>query len=169
MMGLMPFDSNGTAYISGATGAFLFDNHHGIASEFHMSNGLIASQVNSIAFATDGSIWFATTLGLSVLKGVQNSVTSPGSPVTPSNIQSYPNPFIQSTTITFSSPESGVAEVTIVNLLGSQVARLFEGELAVGEHKFTWNANGITPGAYWAIVRMDGQVVQVPIVLQGTE
>jgi hypothetical protein len=62
-----------------------------------------------------------------------------------------------------------VAEVTIINLLGTQVARLFGGELASGEHTFTWNAAGIAPGAYWAIVRMNGRGVQVPIMLKAAE
>jgi hypothetical protein len=87
---------------------------------------------------------------------------------TPS-IQSYPNPFSQSTTINFSSPESGVAKVTIVNMLGSEVAHLFNGELPVGQHAFTWNAVGMPSGTYWAILRMNDRVVQVPIVLQASE
>ncbi len=62
-------------------------------------------------------------------------------------------------------PESGAAEVSIVNLLGSQVARLFEGELSAGEHTFTWNAATMPLGAYWAVVRMNGRVQQVPIIV----
>ncbi len=42
----------------------------------------------------------------------------------------------------------GVARVTVVNLLGEEVARLFEGELAAGEHSFTWDASGAAPGVY---------------------
>ncbi len=87
------------------------------------------------------------------------------------SLTSYPNPFTQSTTISFTSHESGAAEVTIVNLLGTEVARLFPasaglGELSAGEHTFTWNAANMPPGAYWAIVRMNGASQQIPIVLQ---
>jgi ligand-binding sensor domain-containing protein len=82
-----------------------------------------------------------------------------------SEIQTYPNPFSQSTTITFSSPESGAAEVTIVNLLGSQVARIFSGELDAGQHEFSWDASGMPPGMYECVVRMNGRVEQTPILL----
>jgi hypothetical protein len=88
------------------------------------------------------------------------------------SIISYPNPFTQSTTISFTAPESGAsigndaAEVSIVNLLGAEVARLFEGELGTGEHTFTWNAANMPPGAYWVMVRMNGTTQHIPIVLQ---
>jgi len=111
---------------------------------------------------TDSGVWRRSLLDFG------NSFVSPVASIG-NSICAYPNPFSQSTTITFSSPESGVGEVTIVNLLGTQVARLFEGELAAGEHTFTWDAGGISPGAYWAIVRMNGRVVQVPIVLKAAE
>jgi hypothetical protein len=94
-------------------------------------------------------------------------------PVTSSglSIQTYPNPLTQSATISFSSPESGAAEVTIVNLLGLEVARIFTGELESGEHSFTWNANGssglpVPPGVYWCVVRMNGRTEQSAMVVE---
>jgi photosystem II stability/assembly factor-like uncharacterized protein len=62
---------------------------------------------------------------------------------------SYPNPFPQSTTITFSSSESGPAQVTVVNLLGQQVAQLFDGALDAGEHSFTWDGKDLPAGTYF--------------------
>ena len=82
-------------------------------------------------------------------------------PPSPPQIQSYPNPFSQSTTVTFSSQTAGFAEVTVVNLLGAQVAQLFSGELSAGEHSFPWNASGMAPGMYECVVRMNGQVQRV--------
>ena len=89
------------------------------------------------------------------------------SPVFANNsLSNYPNPFSQSTTINFSSPESGVAEVTIVNLLGSEVARIFSGELSAGEHSFKWSKPPSLPeGMYECIVRMNGRVEQMPMML----
>jgi hypothetical protein len=86
-------------------------------------------------------------------------------PAISSKIQSYPNPFNQSATISVSVGESGVAEVTIVNLLGAEVARLFDGEVDVGEHSFTWDASGMAPGMYECIVRINGQSQRLPMML----
>jgi photosystem II stability/assembly factor-like uncharacterized protein len=81
-------------------------------------------------------------------------------------INSFPNPFSQSTQITFSSQSSGYAEVSIVNMLGMEVARLFSGELGAGEHNFLWDKpTGLPDGTHECLVRMNGQVETLPIVL----
>jgi hypothetical protein len=82
------------------------------------------------------------------------------------SISTYPNPLSQSTTIRFTSPESGVARVTVVNLLGEEVARVFEGPLTAGEHSFMWSKPaGLPPGMYECVVQMNGSVQQVPVVV----
>ena len=72
----------------------------------------------------------------------------------------------QSTTIRFTSAESGVARVTVVNLLGEEVARVFEGALPSGEHSFLWSKpTGLPSGMYECVVEMNGSVQQVPVVV----
>ncbi len=75
----------------------------------------------------------------------------------------YPNPFSQSTTISFTSPESGTAEVSVVNILGTTVARIFSGELDAGQHSFVWGASALSPGMYECVVSVDGNVQRIPI------
>jgi hypothetical protein len=58
-----------------------------------------------------------------------------------------------------------VAEVTVVNLLGEEVARVFSGELQAGKHSFSWDASRMPPGMYECLVRMNGSVEQVEMVL----
>ncbi len=59
-----------------------------------------------------------------------------------------------------------------MNLLGEEVSRLFEGELAAGEHTFTWEP-GVGPaaprhaGVYWCEVRMNGRVQRAGMVVEG--
>ena len=94
-----------------------------------------------------------------------NVVSSNESVVALSMTQNYPNPFSQSTTISFISPDRGPAQVTVVNLLSAEVARLFSGELEMGEHSFTWDAQGMTPGIYECVVRMNGREEEMPMML----
>ena len=89
---------------------------------------------------------------------------STGSPFQIKGVQ--PNPLSSSTTLNLSSTESASAQITIHNLLGTEVARLFSGELGAGEHSFTWDAHGIPPGMYECVVRMGGSVQHVPIILE---
>ena len=80
------------------------------------------------------------------------------------SIRSYPNPFTKSTTISFTSG-SGIAQVSIVNLLGDEVARLFEGQLDQGEHSFAWHPAGSPDGVYECVVKMNGRTEKLPIML----
>ena len=83
-----------------------------------------------------------------------------------SAIKAFPNPFSQSTTITFTTDAAGYADVSVVNLLGAEVAHLFSGELAVGNHSFSWDADKMSAprGMYECLVRMNGRVETVPMV-----
>jgi hypothetical protein len=80
-------------------------------------------------------------------------------------LTSFPNPFSQSTSIKFTSGNSGFTQVSVMNLLGSEVARLYSGELESGEHSFTWDARGMAAGMYVCIVRDGDSVSQLPIML----
>jgi len=94
------------------------------------------------------------------------SNNSPAAVASP-NSRIYPNPFSQSTQITFTPEASGFADVSIFNQLGVEVARLFSGELdAAEEHTFTWNNPSALPdGAYECLIRINGQVEKLPVVL----
>ncbi len=80
-------------------------------------------------------------------------------------LQTYPNPFSESATIQFTVPEQGSARVTIVNLLGEQVAQLFDGEMAAGEHSFTWDAHGVPDGTYFCLIHSADGVKQTALVV----
>jgi len=118
----------------------------------------LASCGNSLFVGTDGaSVW---QLPISDFDAVS---TVP--PPSLTQIQTYPNPFSQSATITFSSQDEGYAEIDIVNLLGAQVVRIFSGGLTADEHSFTWNASGMAPGMYECIVQMNGNIQRLPMML----
>jgi hypothetical protein len=82
-----------------------------------------------------------------------------------STAASYPNPFSKSTTIHFSLSDRGYTQVVILNLLGSEVARLFAGELEAGEHSFTWYAREMPAGMYVCNIRSGGGVEELPLLL----
>lgn len=63
--------------------------------------------------------------------------------------QNYPNPFNPSTTIEFSIPVRTNVSLKITNLLGEQVAELYNGEIAPGRQKFTFDASGLSTGIYF--------------------
>jgi|GEM_PF-1743824 len=77
----------------------------------------------------------------------------------------YPNPFRHTTTLFLATPE-GYANVSIVDLRGKVVARVYSGTLAAGEHRFNWsNSAGVPDGMYECLVRMKGRVETLPVML----
>ena len=74
-------------------------------------------------------------------------------------MDSFPNPFNASTSITFTLPERATVRVSLYNMSGQLVRRLFDGHAEAGIHTVRWNghdADGspVSTGTY--IVKMDG-------------
>ena len=62
--------------------------------------------------------------------------------------QNFPNPFNPKTSIEFELLKDSEVNVTIYNLEGQQVTKLFQGQLSKGVHKFTFDGSGLTSGIY---------------------
>jgi len=79
----------------------------------------------------------------------------------------YPNPLSQSTTLSFTPEVSGFADISIVNQLGVEVARIFSGELDASEHTYVWSKPANLPeGVYECVIRMNGKAAHLTLVLQ---
>jgi len=72
-------------------------------------------------------------------------------PATFSLSQNYPNPFNPSTRLTLSIPSRGAVSVKIFDLLGREVAGIFDGEHNAGRYVFDWDATMFPSGTYFAV------------------
>ena len=57
-------------------------------------------------------------------------------------LSTYPNPFNSSTTISFNLNSSERITLSVYNLLGQNIATLFEGQMNSGLHQIQWNGRG---------------------------
>ena len=72
--------------------------------------------------------------------------------------QNYPNPFNPSTLIEFVVPMSGHATMTVYNVLGQEVATLFEGNAEAGRiNTARFNASNLPSGLYFYTLKSAGQ------------
>jgi photosystem II stability/assembly factor-like uncharacterized protein len=135
--------------------------NQGLPLGFSQYPGTIIQYTGSIFSQDENSSLYHRPVSDLSQSGVQET------PKTTQQLHTYPNPFSQSTQITFTSQAVGYAEVSIVNMLGVEVARLFSGELGAGEHNFLWDADkdACITGTYECLVRMNGQVETLPLVL----
>lgn len=65
------------------------------------------------------------------------------------NVQSYPNPLSNFTTIEFELRQSTYVNLSIYNPLGQKVEVLMDGRQGEGKHQLVWDANEIPSGIYY--------------------
>ncbi|MDP4200036.1 MAG: T9SS type A sorting domain-containing protein [Bacteroidota bacterium] len=131
-----------------------------------VSGGLTSTQITALGVI--GSNLFAGTYSgvwCRPLSEMIDPATVTATASSKHNVSTYPNPFSQSTTISFTPEASGYAEVSIVNLLGVEVARLFAGELGAGKRTFEWKPSEVPDGMYECLVRMNGRVKKISVML----
>jgi photosystem II stability/assembly factor-like uncharacterized protein len=117
---------------------------------------------NYLVAAVGGTIWRRPLSEMIIANGIAESSTSA------QTISVYPNPTTSSATISLTPEVSGYAEISIVNMLGQEVAMVYSGVLDGGEHNFSFDASRLAAprGVYECIVRMNGRVRTLPIVIE---
>jgi endo-1,4-beta-xylanase len=110
----------------------------------------------------------ADSLGAAIdgLKKVETDVDKNNTiPINFSLSQNYPNPFNPSTQIAYSIPRSSYISLKVYNLLGKQVAALFEGYRNAGNYKITFNAAGLASGIYLYQLKADNFMETKKLIL----
>ena len=74
--------------------------------------------------------------------------------------KAYPNPFNPKTKFDLFIPYTSPVSISIIDILGRQVLKLYQGILVEGHHNFTWNGKnskgiGLSSGTYFVLVRTD--------------
>ncbi len=108
------------------------------------------NEVND-AGVTIGPVWEFTTEGKTNIGSQSFGVKS-----LKLNIKNYPNPFNPKTTIFYSIPFSGKAELTVYNVLGQKMEVLFKKYLSKGEYTFEYDASHLSTGVYIFLLESNG-------------
>ncbi|HEX9933809.1 MAG TPA: T9SS type A sorting domain-containing protein [bacterium] len=123
------------------------DVHHPLAAE---KFNCVCFALNTNAATTAMNI-YAVQIGisepLSLPTGLEE-VVSAGKPWEYALGQNYPNPFNPTTRIQYSVPKSGVVSLKVYNLLGQEVATLFEGVRHAGDYIVLFDGRSIPSGVY---------------------
>jgi hypothetical protein len=87
-------------------------------------------------------------------------------PFSPALLNCYPNPFNPQTTLRYRVHRIGRVSLTIVDVLGRQVACLVDGQKPPGEYQLSWNAASLPSGVYFAVLRSIGFSDTKKLILQ---
>ncbi|MCR4437462.1 MAG: T9SS type A sorting domain-containing protein [bacterium] len=80
--------------------------------------------------------------------------------------QNYPNPLRGWTSIRFGLPSASQVSVKVLNLLGQEVATLWEGKIQPGIHELTWEPRGLPVGIYFYRVQAGSSVKMGRMLMQ---
>jgi len=110
----------------------------------------------------DGGRIMFTELEVVFPLGVTSNPENPNTPALQMLTQNYPNPFNPETTINFSLPTAGVANLGIYNVKGQLVKTLVNDARNAGSHSVVWNGtdssgNNVTSGIYFYRLNHDGK------------
>lgn len=75
-----------------------------------------------------------------------------------------PNPFTNSTTISFETKVEGLGSVKLYDMNGNLIKNIYEGNFTVGNHTYTYNAENLTPGRYIVKVQQNNVIKSIPVV-----
>ncbi|WP_304132146.1 multicopper oxidase domain-containing protein [Ignavibacterium album] len=85
---------------------------------------------------------------------VNDEITSPGNFEL---YQNYPNPFNPTTKISYRlNTSSGKVSLSIYDVNGTLIEKIFEGQQSAGEYSFVWNASDYSSGTYFLKMNVDG-------------
>jgi hypothetical protein len=129
----------------------------------------VAGQTIQIIFQADAanSVWSFLYIDDVSLTNQITNVEKEKSPL-PINFelkQNYPNPFNPTTTIPFSLAEGSFVSLSIVDLLGRQVASVVSQNLLAGTFNATWDATGFPSGIYVVRLQAGSFVATKKVVL----
>ena len=69
--------------------------------------------------------------------------------------QNFPNPFNASTTIKFGLPGTSPVNLKIFDMKGREIITLIDEELPAGDHEINYNANELSSGVYFYLLKTD--------------
>jgi len=86
-------------------------------------------------------------------------------PRTPVLLSAWPNPFNPSTTLAFQLEGPGPVRLTIHDLAGREVARLADGPLSAGGHRFAYAMDGAASGLLLARLETRAGVASTKLLM----
>jgi len=81
-------------------------------------------------------------------------------------ISAYPNPFTTSTTIKYEITEPSHVQITIYNAIGESIQEPVNRLMPQGKHTFTWSAERLPEGLYYAVLRSEEGMSVVKMIKQ---
>lgn len=101
------------------------------------------SSINNLAESPFADAFYFDTQQALAVKDID------GMPTEYKLFQNYPNPFNPTTQIKYSVPWNGYVSIKVYNLIGQEVATIYEGVRQTGNYTALFNGNSLSSGVYF--------------------
>lgn len=131
-------------------------------------SGIAVPSVSALAFSLNGELYAATGAGLYRSVNLSSAGVQPSSEQVPSIIvsQNSPNPFPQSTTISFTLPAASYISLNLFDATGREVARIASGYFNAGEHEVPFARGNLPAGVYFYRLEANGSIETRAMVME---
>ncbi len=100
----------------------------------------------------DHGLYALSSSGVTIFKSKTNATTDNFISKNIS-ITAYPNPATDEMTISYDIPETGTTRISLYDITGKEIIKLYDKSTSAGNHKLTLNVNDIQPGIYFIIIK----------------
>ncbi|UCE05359.1 MAG: T9SS type A sorting domain-containing protein, partial [bacterium] len=134
-------DATGKIWAGTPDGVSCIEKNLSSCLNYSMADGLVHNNVRDIVEDTDGSLWFATAGGVSKFPSTTSFVKMINTTIARcfEQISIYPNPFNICTSLEFKLVHPAYTEISIYNLSGQRVRKLWQGHATDGVHVVQWD------------------------------
>jgi photosystem II stability/assembly factor-like uncharacterized protein len=161
------FSSEKEGWMTGAQGFIAHSTDKGKTWEKVISP--TNNQLGKISFVRNNTVGFIFG-GQNTLLRYDKSVNVADNsikqiPTEPILHQNYPNPFNSSTILTFELPDDNFMELKLYDFLGQEIAVIEKGLMNRGEHKVLLNAQTLSSGTYFCLLKQGNYFSKIKLVL----
>jgi len=145
-------DPEGFLYVAGPIGIWIFHPYGTVIDTIP-----IPGQTSNCVWGNDDRQTLYVTSGSAVYKISNDTATTTGINERKNRVQvlnTYPNPFHESTNISFYLEQEQQVRIEVFNTIGEKITTLVDNTFTTGSHKSVWNANEIRAGIYY--IRLTG-------------
>lgn len=160
------FDATGSTDANGDAMTFTWDFGDGATAEGKTVSHTYtaAGDYKVVLVVSDGIKNAADSISVSIASGVATEATE--LPETYELRGAYPNPFNPTTTINYALPTPSEVRISVVDMLGRQVAALLNGEVkSAGYHTVQFDAGRLSSGTYLVTMKAGNFVATHKLIL----
>ncbi len=131
------------------------------SSREYLYGPVSAGETVRLSLSRSNADGYPSTFSNEVAVEVTSDVPAPHAILPDFKLSAFPNPFNSTVMIRFSLSSTEQIELTVFDMLGQEIANIFEGMCSTGANEFSWNPENLAGGTYFVrFAAIEGSTTQ---------